>query len=95
MWCPQGSVLSPFLFLIYINDFHNSSAKFSFYLFADDTSLLYAEKNVKSLEETFNNELVLKVSDWLNANKPTLNVTKSDFVMFRPYRRKMDHSVNI
>ena len=63
---PQGSVLGPLLFLIYINDFHNSLAKFSFYLFADDTNLLYADKNLKSLEKTLNNELV-RVSDWLNA----------------------------
>ena len=91
---PQGSVLGPLLFLIYINDFHNSSAKFSFYLFADDPNLLYADKNLRSLEETVNNELV-KVSDWLNANKLTLNATKSNFVIFRPYQRKMDYSVNI
>ena len=65
---PQGSVLGPLLFLIYISDIHSSSDKLSFYLFADDTNLLYADKNLKSLEETVNNEL-LKVSEWLNANK--------------------------
>ena len=80
---PQGSVLGPLLFLIYINDFHNSSEKLSFYLFADDTNLLYADKNLKSLEKTVNNELV-RVSDWLNANKLTLNAKKSNFVIFHP-----------
>ena len=69
---PQGSVLGPLLLLTYINDFHNSSAKFLFYLFANDTNLWYADKNLKSLEKTVNNELV-RVSDWLNANKLTLN----------------------
>ena len=79
MWCPTRLCSS---FLIYINDFHNSSAKFVFYLFADDTNLLYADKNLKSLAETVNSELV-KVSDRLNENKLTLNVKKSNFVIFR------------
>ena len=79
MWCPTRLCS---LFLIYINDFHNSSAKFVFYIFADDTNLLYTDKNLKSLEETVNSELV-KVSDRLNENKLTLNVKKSNFVIFR------------
>ena len=87
-------LFGPLLFLIYINDIHNSSAKLSFYLFADDTSLLYADSNLKSLEKTVNSEL-LKVSDWLNANKLTLNAKKSNYVIFRPYQRKLNYSVNI
>ena len=47
---PQDSVLSPLLFLIYINDIYNASSKLAFYLFADDTNLLYADKSLKSLE---------------------------------------------
>ena len=72
-------MLGPLLFLLYINDIHHSSAKFSFYLFADDTSLLYADTDLKSLEKTVNSEL-LKVSDLLNANKLTLNARKSNFL---------------
>ena len=44
-------MLGPLLFLTYIEDIHNSSAKFSFFLFADDTNLLYADTNLKSLEK--------------------------------------------
>ena len=91
---PQRSVLGPLLNLIYINNIYKSIAKFSFYLFADDTSLFYADTNLKSLEETVNSK-VLKVSDWLNANKLTLSAKKSNYVIFRPYQRKLNYSVNI
>ena len=81
---PQGSVLGPLLFLIYINDIYKASNKLGFYLFADDTNLLYADRNIKSLESVVNVEL-LNVCDWLRANILSLNIKKTNFVIFHPY----------
>ncbi|MCP4484704.1 MAG: reverse transcriptase family protein, partial [Flavobacteriaceae bacterium] len=77
---PQGSVLGPLLFLIYINDIYTSSQILQFRLFADDTSILFANKCLDALEQTINSELV-KVSSWLLANKLSLNVSKSNFLL--------------
>lgn len=91
---PQGSVLGPLLFLIYINDIYNASSKLAFYLFADDTNLLYADKNLKSLESVINVELI-NICDWLNANKLSLNIQKTNFVIFHPYQKRLNYEVNL
>ena len=91
---PQGSVLGPLLFLLYINDISYSSNQFNFFLFADDTNLLYADKNLRSLELTVNKELT-SVCIWLMANKLSLNTKKSNFVIFRPYQKRMNLDVTI
>ena len=81
---PQRSVLGPLLFLIYVNDIYNASNKLEFFFFVDDTNLLYANKNLKSLETVMNDEL-LKIVDWLTASKLSLNVKKtmSFFILTR------------
>ncbi len=61
---PQGSVLGPLLFLIYINDLPNISSKLSFFLFADDTNIYYESTDLVELEKTVNKERKL-LSLWL------------------------------
>ena len=91
---PQGSVLGPLLFLLYINDIHTCSEKLSFYIFADDTNLLYSDKNLKTLEFVINTELK-KVHQWLVSNKLSLNTKKTNFIIFHPYQKKLTYQPNI
>ena len=63
---PQGSVLGPLLFLLYLNDFHKSSKILEFHLFADDANLFYTNNNLQELEEKVNKELI-HVPNWLCA----------------------------
>ena len=91
---PQGSVFGPLLFLQYVNDIYSSSNKLSFYLFADDTNILYSHKNLTSLENVINFELN-NVFQWLTSNKLTLNQNKSNFVIFRPYQKRLPFAPKI
>ena len=90
----QGSVLGQLLFLLYINDMHQCSSKFRFFLFADDTNLLYVDKNLKTLETVVNAEL-RNLCDWFASNKLTLNAKKSNFVLFHPYQKTVSYNPNI
>ena len=88
----QSSVLA--FFLLYINDIQELSDKLRFYFFADDTNILFAEKHLKLLELSVNQELN-KVYHWLTANKLTLSMKKSNFVIFCPAQRKLTYQPKI
>ena len=76
---PQGSVLGPFLFIIYINDIDNCSS-FDNSLFADDAALLLSADHVKQLKKVVKKEVQL-LHEWLITNKLTLNLTKTKYML--------------
>ena len=78
---PQGSILGPLLFLLYVNGLHCCSTLLSFILFADDTTILFSHPSLASLVNILNSELV-NVSSWFQANKLFLNSTKTKYIVF-------------
>ena len=80
---PQGSVLGPLVFLLYINDLPNISKVLDFYLIADDTNIYYESDNLDKLERKVNKELG-KLQLWLNVNRRSLNLSKTNYFIFHP-----------
>ena len=91
---PQGSILGPLLFLIYINDMINSSKLLKYILFADDSTLYASHSDLNYLVNLINEE-IKKVQNWIQANKLTLNIKKTHYIIFARCRKTIPSIPNI
>ena len=88
---PQGSTLEPLLFLLYINGLRFSLKRSIASHFADNTSITYASRKMKSLETVLNQDLKM-TSDWLKGNRFSLNVDNSELILFKSKRKRFDNN---
>lgn len=77
---PQGSIIGPLLFLVYINDLPNCLCNASAKLFADDTNISVSARSLGELEPEINSEL-RNLNCWLKTNKLSLNIAKTEFMV--------------
>ena len=83
---PQGSILGPLFFILYINDLPACCNELEFILFADDTSIFFEHNDLDVLTSHLNVQLN-NVSTWLKANKLSINVKKTKLMIFRPRQK--------
>ena len=88
---PQGSILGPLLFLLYVNDVVNVSDVLLLILYADDTNAFLSGNDIDALIDTMNEELK-KLVVWLQVNKLKLNVKKTHFMIFSSNKHKYDYT---
>ena len=91
---PQGSVLGPLLFLIYINDLHFAIKNSTTRHFADDTNIIIKNKSAKVLTRDLNVDLA-QLTKWLRANKISLNTKKTELLIFCSKQRKISYDIKV
>ena len=91
---PQGSILGPLLFIIYINDIVNVSNILNMVLFADDTNLFLTGNKIEEITLILNVELC-KLSRWFKLNELSLNISKTNYIVFRQKNKKLSNVPDI
>ena len=91
---PQGSVLGPLLFLVYINDVHKAIKFCITRHFADDTNLLIYNNSLKQLQNDLNYDLK-QLCNWLKANRISLNCSKTELIIFRHPNKLLNYDLKI
>ena len=91
---PQGSILGPLLFLVYINDLQCAIKYCKVRHFANETNLMNFQASTETICKQITHDLK-NLSNWLNANKIALNVSKTEPVMFSPPKKQVDHELKL
>ena len=90
---PQGSILGPLFFLVYVNDLHEAVTHSLIHHFADDTNILYCNKSLKKINKYINHDLS-QIVQWLRANRISLNTNKTELTIFRPKNKSITKHLN-
>ena len=90
---PQGSILGPLLFLVYINDLHEAVTHSLIHHFVNDSNILYCSKSLKKINKYINHDLS-QIRQWLRANRISINANKTELIIFRPKNKSITRQLN-
>lgn len=91
---PQGSILGPLFFLVYVNDLKNCLSNTFPVLYADDTNIFMSGRDVGSMTALFNNDLA-NLSEWLRSNRLSLNLSKTHSMIFSTNAALRDRTLSL